>query len=270
MAGYEVFASFYDRLTENVNYAAWADYLLGLFSRFQGDKPKVLLDLACGSGSLSEQLIARGVDVIGVDGSPEMLMQAQEKSAPFGDKWMLLCQDMRQLDLFGTVNGAVCMLDSLNHLTETRDLEEVFRRLGLFIEPGGLMIFDVNTPYKHQQVLGDQVFVYDEPDFYCVWQNRFLPRRNETEIMRFVGASNGFIQAPFILEGIIAALVGAVLAVAALWVAVEYFIQDWFAESWLRIVTSQDVLMMAPWLLLGAVAVAAIASYVALRRYTKV
>lgn len=182
MAGYEVFASFYDRLTENVNYAAWADYLLGLFSRFQGDKPKVLLDLACGSGSLSEQLIARGVDVIGVDGSPEMLMQAQEKSAPFGDKWMLLCQDMRQLDLFGTVNGAVCMLDSLNHLTETRDLEEVFRRLGLFIEPGGLMIFDVNTLYKHQQVLGDQVFVYDEPDFYCVWQNRFLPRRNETEI----------------------------------------------------------------------------------------
>ena len=95
-------------------------------------------------------------------------------------------------------------------------------------------------------------------------------RRNETEIMRFVGASNGFIQAPFILEGIIAALVGAVLAVAALWVAVEYFIQDWFAESWLRIITSQDVLMMAPWLLLGAVAVAAIASYVALRRYTKV
>ncbi len=182
MAGYGVFASFYDRLTENVDYAAWADYLLGLFSRFQGKKPHLLLDLACGSGSLSEQLIARGVDVIGADGSPEMLMEAQEKSAPFGEKWMLLCQDMRDLDLYGTVDGAVCMLDALNHLTETRDLEEVFHRLGLFIEPGGLLIFDVNTPYKHREVLGDHAFVYEEPDFYCVWQNRYLPRRNETEI----------------------------------------------------------------------------------------
>ncbi|MDP9805760.1 cell division transport system permease protein [Trueperella bonasi] len=95
-------------------------------------------------------------------------------------------------------------------------------------------------------------------------------RRNETEIMRFVGASNGFIQAPFILEGVLAALVGAVLAIASLWAAVEYFIQDWFAGSWLRIITSQDVLMMAPWLLLGAILIAALASYLALRRYTKV
>lgn len=95
-------------------------------------------------------------------------------------------------------------------------------------------------------------------------------RRNETEIMRFVGASNGFIQAPFILEGVLAALIGAVLAVGALWVAVEYFIQDWFTGSWLRIITSEDVLMLAPWLLLGAIAVAAVASFVALRRYTKV
>ncbi|VEI13963.1 permease-like cell division protein FtsX [Trueperella bialowiezensis] len=95
-------------------------------------------------------------------------------------------------------------------------------------------------------------------------------RRNETEIMRFVGASNGFIQAPFILEGVIAALVGAILAVASLWAVVEYFIQDWFASSWLRIITSQDVLLLAPWLIGGAVLVAGLASYLALRRYTKV
>ncbi len=182
MAGYGVFASFYDRLTANVDYAGWAEYLLGLFNRFQGEKPQVVLDLACGSGTLSGELVARGVDVIGVDGSPEMLMEAQEKSAPFGDKWMLLCQDMRDLDLYGTVDGAVCMLDALNHLTETRDLEEVFRRLGLFIRPDGLFIFDVNTPYKHEKVLGDHVFVYDEPDFYCVWQNRYFPHRRETAI----------------------------------------------------------------------------------------
>lgn len=95
-------------------------------------------------------------------------------------------------------------------------------------------------------------------------------RRNETEIMRFVGASNGFIQAPFILEGVLAALIGAVFAVATLWVAVEHFIQNWFAGSWLRIITSHDVLAMAPWLIGGAAVVAALASYLALRRYTKV
>lgn len=95
-------------------------------------------------------------------------------------------------------------------------------------------------------------------------------RRNETEIMRFVGASNTFIQLPFILEGVLAALVGAILAVAGLYVAVDVFIADWFAGSWINVVNYQDVLMLAPWLLLGAVVIAGLASFVALRRYTKV
>lgn len=182
MAGYGIFASFYDRLTANVDYAEWAEYLLELFERFQGRQPRLLLDLACGTGSLSAELIARGVDIIGVDNSPEMLIEAQKKSARLGEKWMLLCQDMRQLDLYGTVDGAVCMLDALNHLTDTDDLREVLRRLGLFIEKDGLLIFDVNTPFKHEKVLGDHAFVYEEPDFLCVWQNRYLPRRREIEI----------------------------------------------------------------------------------------
>ncbi|QTG74890.1 permease-like cell division protein FtsX [Trueperella pecoris] len=95
-------------------------------------------------------------------------------------------------------------------------------------------------------------------------------RRNETEIMRFVGASNAFIQAPFILEGLLAALIGSIAAIAALWVAVAYFVHDWFAGSWLRIITGNDVLMLAPWLLLGALVVAGLASFLALRRYTRV
>lgn len=95
-------------------------------------------------------------------------------------------------------------------------------------------------------------------------------RRNETEIMRFVGASNSFIQAPFVLEGMLASLVGSLAAVAALWAAVEYFIQDWFAGSWLRIITGHDVLLIAPWLILGAIVVSGFASFLALRRYTRV
>lgn len=95
-------------------------------------------------------------------------------------------------------------------------------------------------------------------------------RRNETQIMRYVGASNGFIQMPFILEGVISALIGAILAVTGLYVAVEFFVRDWFANSWLQIVSTADVLMLAPWLLLSAVVISALASYLALRRYTKV
>ncbi|SDU79791.1 permease-like cell division protein FtsX [Arcanobacterium phocae] len=95
-------------------------------------------------------------------------------------------------------------------------------------------------------------------------------RRNETEIMRYVGASNAFIQAPFIIEGIISSLIGAILAVGGLYVAVQFFVQQWFADSWLKVVSGYDVLMLAPWLLLAAIAISSIASFFALRRYTKV
>lgn len=192
-AGYGTFSAFYDALTENVDYAGWASYLLGLFEK-HGKKPQLLLDLACGTGALSEQMLSLGVDVIGVDGSADMLGEAGEKAAAFGDRWMLLCQDMRCLDLFGTVDGAVCMLDSINHLTQTADVREVFRRLGLFIEKDGLFIFDVNTPYKHEKVLGDTAFTYEEDGFFCAWQNHYLPRTKEVDIELnfFVEEADGY------------------------------------------------------------------------------
>ena len=192
-AGYGAFSAFYDALTENVDYAGWASYLLGLFEKY-GKKPQLLLDLACGKGALSEQMLSLGVDIIGVDGSADMLGEAGEKAAVFGERWMLLCQDMRCLDLYGTVNGAVCMLDSINHLTKTADVREVFRRLGLFIEKGGLFIFDVNTPYKHEKVLGDTAFTYEEDGFFCAWQNHYLPRTKEVDIELnfFVEDANGY------------------------------------------------------------------------------
>lgn len=191
MAGYGSFAEFYDVLTDNVDHEGWAEYLLSLFDRYGQKRPQTILDLACGTGSLSIALLDRGVDVIGVDGSEDMLAEAMEKSAPYGDRLMLLCQDMRKLDLFGTVDGAVCMLDSINHLTKTADLSEVFRRLGLFVEKGGLFIFDVNTPYKHQMVLGDNSFVYELEDFFCAWQNHYLPRTKEVVMQLDFFVENG-------------------------------------------------------------------------------
>ena len=181
MNGYGAFAAFYDALTDDVDYAAWADYLLAAFTRHGGCADTVL-DLACGSGSLSLELAARGCDVIGVDGSADMLAVAREKAADEGLDLLFLCQDMRELDLYGTVDGAVCMLDSLSHILHTDDLREIFRRLGLFIAPDGLLVFDVNTPYKHAHVLGDNHFVFEREEFLCAWRNHYLPATHEVEM----------------------------------------------------------------------------------------
>lgn len=178
MSGYQAFSEFYDRLMQDVDYAARAEYLLSLFEK-HGNKPASVLDVACGSGSLCAELAQRGVDTIGVDASETMLAKAAAKLPDA----LWLCQDMREMDLYGTVDGAVCILDSLNHLCRTADVAQVFRRTRLFVEPGGLFIFDVNTPYKHREVLADRSFVAEEEDVLCVWRNRYLPRSNEVEIL---------------------------------------------------------------------------------------
>lgn len=167
--GYENLSAYYDRLTSDVAYTLRADYLLRLFSRFRG-VPQTVLDLACGSGNISRELAARGIEVIGADASAEMLMLAREKSG--NEQVMFVCQDMRELDLYGTVEGAVCVLDGLNHLLTTEDVRAALHRLHYFVEPGGLFIFDVNTPYKHRTVLADNVFVQETDGLMCVWQNR--------------------------------------------------------------------------------------------------
>ena len=171
MAGYnESFSQVYDGLMGEVDYAARADFLLAQAAR-HGCRPGLVLDLACGTGSLSLALARRGLEVIGVDGSPEMLSLAMNKSAGVVPPVLFLCQEMEELDLYGTVEAAFCTLDSLNHLPGPDSLERVLERLRNFIQPGGLFLFDLNTPYKHRAVLGSNTFVYDTPEVYCVWQN---------------------------------------------------------------------------------------------------
>lgn len=165
MNGYHALAECYDRLMET-DYEQRAAYLLSLFAK-HGRSPHTLLDLACGSGSLTAALHQRGVDMVGVDLSQDMLSLAAEKCPDS----LLLCQDMRRLDLYDVVDGAVCTLDSFNHLLTTADLAKVFARLRLFTAPGGLVIFDVNTPYKHRCVLANNTFVLEDDEVLCVWQN---------------------------------------------------------------------------------------------------
>ena len=172
MSGYESFASFYDVLTRNIDYQKRALYFDGLVKKYGENRGGILLDLACGTGSMSVEFTNLGYDVIGVDASDEMLSAAYDKKAEKNINSILyLCQPMEELDLYGTIDVAVCALDSLNHILETDALEMVFQRVSLFLNPGGLFLFDVNTIYKHEQVLANNSFVYDCPEVTCVWQN---------------------------------------------------------------------------------------------------
>lgn len=170
MSGYGFFSSVYDTLTENVNYAARADYIADLLAD-NGIKGGILLDLACGTGTLGIEMSKKGFEVIGVDASADMLSVAMNNAYEADRNILFLCQPMQQLDLYGTINAAICTLDSINHLTDPDDVQATFDKVSLFTEPGGVFVFDVNTVYKHREILADNTFVYDMDDVYCVWQN---------------------------------------------------------------------------------------------------
>ena len=181
MAGYGDFAYYYDLLTENVDYESRCEYICNLLAE-NGVSKGILLDLACGTGTMSMLLSDKGYDVIGVDASEDMLSVAQEKKMESGKDIMFLCQRMEELDLFGTINAAVCTLDSINHITDEKTVQQVFSKVSLFMEDKGMFLFDVNTPYKHREVLGDNTFIYDMDDVYCVWQNSTDKKTLLTEV----------------------------------------------------------------------------------------
>lgn len=168
---YNCFANVYDELTDNVGYSERAEFIGTLFDSYGIDKKATVLDLACGTGSFTVELAKKGYEMIGVDISEDMLAQAQSKVWEEELDVLLLCQDMTKLDLFGTIDAAVCMLDSLNHLDCADDVKKAIAKVGLFMNPNGIFVFDVNTVYKHRYILANNTFVYDCDDVYCVWQN---------------------------------------------------------------------------------------------------
>lgn len=170
MSGYSAFSSVYDVLTQNVDYPKRAAYIADLLA-LGGIKGGILLDLACGTGAMSVEMAKRGYEVIGVDAAGEMLSVAMNRACEAEQNILFLCQTMQELDLYGTVNACICTLDSINHLTEREDVQLAFDRVSLFTEPGGVFVFDVNTPYKHRNILANNTFVYDVDGVYCVWQN---------------------------------------------------------------------------------------------------
>lgn len=178
---YDIFSGFYDRLTDNVEYEKRADYFCRLLSMCDINDG-ILLDLGCGTGSMSVKMAEKGFDVIGVDISIGMLGVAQQKMYESGKQILFLNQPMQDIDLYGTVDCAICVLDGVNHLNNSDEVRQTFEKVSLFMNKGGAFAFDVNTIYKHKNVLADNAFIYDFDDLYCAWQNNYNEEDNSVDI----------------------------------------------------------------------------------------
>lgn len=175
MSAYGALAGVYDRLTGDVCYEQRADYIEKLFQKSR-IPVHTILDLACGTGTMTAILTERGYELIAVDGSADMLSEAREKAAELtGEPPVFLNQSMPKLDLYGTVDAAICCLDSINYLTSPKDVQKTLQRLHLFIAPGGLLVFDINSAEK-LRALDGQVFLDETEDIYCVWRTEFEKR----------------------------------------------------------------------------------------------
>lgn len=215
--GYHALASAYDRLNAEVDYARWSQFVEACFDRFLPARPEIVLDLASGTGRMTFPLADRGYDMIGIDGSADMLAEAYEKNtkrtdrlfedrciargiAPDGDddeaqaailseikQPLFLQQDMRNFELYGTVDATISCLDSINYLCEDGDLDACLGCVHLYLAPGGLFIFDVNSPYKFRHIYGREAYVLEDEDaegkaVFCGWQNEYDP---DSRLCRF-------------------------------------------------------------------------------------
>ena len=176
MDAYKALAASYDRLTEDVDYAAVVDFYRLLWQR-ENLSPRTAVDLACGTGSVSVLLARLGLQVTGVDMSPEMLCQADQKAAQMENRPLFVCQKLQNLYLPKGVDLAVCALDSLDYITKPDDCREAIKRAYKALNPGGCFIFDVNTPEKLRAMDG-QIFLDEDDDVYCLWRGEFDEETN--------------------------------------------------------------------------------------------
>ncbi len=179
MAGYGEFATVYDLLTENVPYDEIASYYNSMIERF-GTEGRLLLDLGCGTGNLTLRLADMGYDVIASDASAEMLTIASSKND--SGRVQFICQSMTETELYGAVDIAVSTLDSINHLDSPDDILLCFEKTAENMNTGGLFLFDVNTIYKHREILADNTFIYDVDGVYCAWSNTYDPTDHSVTI----------------------------------------------------------------------------------------
>ena len=171
MDAYHALAASYDRLTNDVDYKQTVEFYKQILSR-EGCEPRTAVDLACGTGSVALLLAQEGLDVVGVDLSEEMLTVASQKAQEQQNVPIFVCQPLQQLRLPRGVDLAVCALDSLDYILDPADCREAITRVYKVLNPGGIFIFDVNTPEKLRAMDG-QVFVDEDEDVFCLWRGEF-------------------------------------------------------------------------------------------------
>ena len=187
MEAYTSFASVYDTFMDNVPYEEWGEYIYSLL-RGYGVRDGIVLDLGCGTGTMTEILAGYGYDMIGVDNSGDMLELAMEKRLASGHDILYLLQDMRGFELYGTVRAVVSVCDSVNYVTEPGELAEVFRLVNNYLDPGGIFLFDFNTEYKYREVMGDCTIAEDRGACSFIWDNCYHEeeRINEYDLTLFI------------------------------------------------------------------------------------
>lgn len=192
MEAYSGFAKVYDLFMDNIPYEEWTDYVKELFAE-EGVKDGILLDLGCGTGSVTELLAESGFDMIGIDNSEEMLEIAMEKREESGHDILYLLQDMREFELYGTVKGVVSICDSMNYILDDEDLLDVFKLVHNYLDNEGIFIFDMNTMYKYEQILADNTFAEDREESSFIWENYYDEEEeiNQYDLSLFVQEEDG-------------------------------------------------------------------------------
>lgn len=187
LEAYTGFAAVYDTFMDNVPYREWGEYIHSMLCE-KGVKDGLVLDLGCGTGTMTEILAGYGYDMIGADNSEDMLELAMEKRIQSGHDILYLLQDMREFELYGTVRAVVSVCDSLNYITDPEDLENVFRLVNNYLDPGGIFLFDFNTEYKYREVMGDCTIAEDRGVCSFIWDNYYYEeeRINEYDLTLFV------------------------------------------------------------------------------------
>lgn len=208
MEAYTDFAGVYDIFMDETPYEEWCEYIVTLLHRYEieecmakdeGDEDKLrqerntILDLGCGTGALTELMAAKGYDMIGIDNSQEMLQIAMEKRQRSGYDILYLLQDMREFELYGTVGAVISVCDSLNYLLSEEELLTTFKLVDNYLYPEGLFIFDFNTVYKYEVVIGDATIAENREDCSFIWENYYHPEEqiNEYDLTIFVKNDNG-------------------------------------------------------------------------------
>ena len=171
MSGYGAISRVYDRLNAEIDYKAWADGVEKMFDTYMEKRPEIVLDLACGTGKMTFELAHRGYDMIGADISADMLSRAMMNQEDESILWLM--QDMRKFELYGSVGAVVCCLDAVNCLLTKEDLESCFKTVHNYLDEGGLFIFDVNSPYKFENIFSDNAYILEDEGIFCGWQNEY-------------------------------------------------------------------------------------------------